>query len=233
MDDEVQNEIELNRLQQNVVRRMTQSKATIPHFHLRSQVDMTEAVASKSNREKEPGAPTPTVNDLVIKASSVALHEMPRVNASYTDGKVSLNPKVNVGFAVATADALVIPTVFDADRKTLSEIATDTSALIQRARDDSITPPELSGGTFTVSNLGMYAVTSFEAVINPPQAAVLAVGAITRRAVPTEDGEFEAREMMELTLGCDHRVLYGADAARFVTRIRELLEDPEEITSRA
>ena len=136
----------------------------------------------------------------------------PRANGAYRDGKFELYSRVNVGVAVAAHDALVVPTVFDADRKSLGEIARETRQLAAKVRDGTITPPELSGGTFTVSNLGMYGVTSFTAVINPPQAAILAVGSVAERAV-VRDGEIVARHTMDVTLACDHRILYGADAA--------------------
>jgi pyruvate dehydrogenase E2 component (dihydrolipoamide acetyltransferase) len=127
--------------------------------------------------------------------------------------------------AVAGQDALVVPTIYDADHKSLGEIARDARALAERVRANAITPPELSGGTFTVSNLGMFGIKSFTAVINPPQAAILAVGAMTPRAV-VRDGEVAVRNIMDITLACDHRILYGADAAQFLGRVRELLEQP-------
>ena len=168
---------------------------------------------------------------MVVKASALALRAHPRANSSYRDGRLQLHERVNVGVAVATESeqpqggALIVPTIFDADRKALGEISREARALAARVRDGSITPPELSGGTFTVSNLGMFGVRSFEAIINPAQAAILSVGAV--RAVPVvRDGEIVARHMMSLTLACDHRILYGADAARFLTHIRELLEEP-------
>jgi pyruvate dehydrogenase E2 component (dihydrolipoamide acetyltransferase) len=132
---------------------------------------------------------------------------------------------VNIGVAVAAQDALVVPTVFDADKKSLGEIARDGRALAERVRAGVVTPPELSGGTFTVSNLGMFGVTEFVAVINPPQAAILAVGKMEPRAV-VRDGEVTARNTMNITLSCDHRILYGADAAEFLARIKALLEQP-------
>jgi pyruvate dehydrogenase E2 component (dihydrolipoamide acetyltransferase) len=132
---------------------------------------------------------------------------------------------VNVGVAVAAQEALIVPTVFDADKKSLGEIARDSRALAERVRAGVVTPPELSGGTFTVSNLGMFGVTEFTAVINPPQAAILAVGKMEPRAV-VRDGEIVARNTLSLTLACDHRILYGADAAEFLARIKALLEQP-------
>jgi pyruvate dehydrogenase E2 component (dihydrolipoamide acetyltransferase) len=132
-----------------------------------------------------------------------------------------------VGVAVAAQDALVVPTVFDADRKSLGEIAAETRGLAQKVRDGKITPPELSGGTFSVSNLGMFGVTNFAAVINPPQAALLAVGALRPKPVAEPDTRRVAvRDMMGVTLACDHRILYGADGAQFLARIRALLERP-------
>ena len=132
---------------------------------------------------------------------------------------------MNVGIAVAAQDTLIVPTIFEADRKSLGQIARDARRLIERVRAGEITPPELSSGTFTVSNLGMYGIRRFTAVINPPQAAILAVGALEPRPV-VRDRKVEIRSMMELTLACDHRILYGADAAEFLSRIRERLEQP-------
>jgi pyruvate dehydrogenase E2 component (dihydrolipoamide acetyltransferase) len=162
---------------------------------------------------------------MVVKACAIALREFPRANGSYRDGKVEQYSRVNVGVAVAARDALVVPTVFDADAKGLRAIATETRRLAERVRDGTITPPELSGGTFTVSNLGMFGVTSFSAVINPPQAGILAVGSIEEAAV-VRDGEIVARRRMSVDLACDHRILYGADGARFLARIRDLLQEP-------
>jgi pyruvate dehydrogenase E2 component (dihydrolipoamide acetyltransferase) len=167
----------------------------------------------------------PSFNDMIVKACAVALGEFPRANGAYRDGRFELYSRVNVGIAVAAQDSLVVPTIFDADRKSLGDIAREASALAAKVRSGSVTPPELSGGTFTVSNLGMYGVTEFNAVINPPQAAILAVGAMEPRAV-VHEGEIAARHRMTVSLSCDHRILYGADAARFLARVRALLEQP-------
>jgi pyruvate dehydrogenase E2 component (dihydrolipoamide acetyltransferase) len=161
----------------------------------------------------------------VVKACAIALTEFPRANGAYRDGKWELYSRVNVGIAVAAADALVVPTIFDADRKGLRLIATEARALAGKVREQKISPPELSGGTFTVSNLGMYGVTNFHAVINSPQAAILAVGAITDTPV-VRDSEITTAKLMGVTLACDHRILYGADGAEFLARVRALLEEP-------
>jgi pyruvate dehydrogenase E2 component (dihydrolipoamide acetyltransferase) len=219
---------ELTRTQQVIARRMAESKATVPEFTIATDVDMEGAVALR--KQLKDAAETlhgtvPSYNDMAVKASALALREFPRANGSYKDGQFELHSRVNVGVAVAAQDALVVPTVFDADKKSLGEIARDTRALAERVRANAVTPPELSGGTFTVSNLGMFGVTEFSAVINPPQAAILAVGKMEPRAV-VRDGEIVARNVMTITLVCDHRILYGADAAEFLARVRALLEQP-------
>jgi len=216
---------ELTRTQGLIARRMAESRATIPSFELRTEIDMEACVALRAEL-KALGGDVPSYNDMVVKACALALREFPRANGSYRDARFELYSRVNVGVAVAAADALVVPTVFDADHKSLREIAHETRALAERVRAGAITPPEVSGGTFTVSNLGMYGVTDFTAVINPPQAAILAVGALARRAVVGDDGELVARHTMNVTLACDHRILYGAEAAEFLARIRALLERP-------
>jgi pyruvate dehydrogenase E2 component (dihydrolipoamide acetyltransferase) len=204
---------------------------------------------ASEQRSVDSQAGVPTYNDMVVKACAIALREYPRANGSYRDGRFELHSRVNVGVAVAVDpedplhSALVVPTVFDADSKSLGEIARETRALAERVRNGSITPPELSGGTFTVSNLGMYGVvSSFTAIINPPQAAILAVGAVSPRAVvsgergggkrrrKTDGSRIIACHTMTVTLSCDHRILYGADAALFLARIRELLEEPAALT---
>ena len=217
---------DLTRLQQTVARRMAESKATAPDFVLTVEVDMEEAVALRKQLKAAAGdTPAPSFNDFVIKASALALRDFPRANGAYRDGKFELYSRVNVGVAVAGQDALVVPTVFDADTKSLGHIARESRALAERVRAGAITPPELSSGTFTVSNLGMFGIKRFVAVINPPQAAILAVGALEPRPV-VRDRKVEVRSMMELTISCDHRILYGADAAEFLAKIREYLENP-------
>jgi pyruvate dehydrogenase E2 component (dihydrolipoamide acetyltransferase) len=215
---------ELTRTQQVIARRMAESKATVPEFELRTEIDMEACVGLRAEL-KALGGEVPSLNDMVVKAAALALREFPRANGSYRDGRFELYSRVNVGVAVAAPDALVVPTVFDADRKSLREIARETRALAERVRAGTVTPPQLSGGTFTVSNLGMYGVTDFTAVINPPQAAILAVGALAQRPV-VRDGTLVARHTMNVTLACDHRILYGAEAAQFLARIRALLEQP-------
>ncbi len=216
---------ELSGIQRTVARRMAESRATVPDIELRCLVDMSRAVALREQL-RDVADPLPSYNDLIVKAAAIALREFPRVNGAYRDGRFETFSRVNVGIAVAAENALLVPTVSDADAKSLVEIARTTRALAERAREGALTPAELAGGTFTVSNLGMFGIDGFSAIINPPQAAILTVGALARRPVVDADGAVVARETVELALACDHRILYGADAARFLTRLRELLERP-------
>ncbi len=218
---------ELSKTQQVIARRMSESKATAPHFYLRASVDMSRAVAGRALLKEAAGEgdPVPSFNDMVVKACALALREHPRANGAYRDGRFELYSRVNVGVAVAAEDTLIVPTLFDADRKGLRQISTESRALAKKVREGQITPPELSGATFTVSNLGMYGIDGFSAVINPPQAAILAVGAIEERPV-VRDGEVATAQLMQVDLACDHRILYGAPAAEFLARIKALLEEP-------
>jgi pyruvate dehydrogenase E2 component (dihydrolipoamide acetyltransferase) len=228
--------VELSRTQRAIARRMAESKATIPDFTLTADVDMDACVALRAELKRLSHDEAPTYNDMIVKACALALREHPRANGSYRDGRFELHSRVNVGVAVAvdsgehTSSALVVPTVFDADSKALGEIARETRTLAGRVRDGQVTPPELSGGTFTVSNLGMYGIRQFTAIVNPPQAAILAVGAVQQRAVVVRKKKIAARQQMSVTLACDHRILYGADAALFLARVRELLEEPAALT---
>jgi pyruvate dehydrogenase E2 component (dihydrolipoamide acetyltransferase) len=216
---------ELTKLQQTVSRRMAESKATAPDFSISLTVDMTAAVELRE-RLKQISDPVPSFNDMVVKASASALREFPRVNGAYRDGKFELYERVNVGIAVAAQDALVVPTVFDADKKSLGQIARDARQVIEKVKEKTVTPPELSGGTFTVSNLGMFGIEQFTAIINPPQAAILTVGKLDKQPAVDDKGKLVARDQMVLTLVCDHRILYGADGAQFLARVKELLEQP-------
>jgi pyruvate dehydrogenase E2 component (dihydrolipoamide acetyltransferase) len=217
---------QLSRLQQTVARRMSESRATVPDIELRIEVDMTEAVALREQLRGVSGDALPSLNDVIVKAVALTLREFPRVNGAYRDGSFEEYTRVNVGIAVAAEDALVVPTVFDADTKSLGAIAAATRALAQRVRDGSITPSELGGATFSISNLGMYGIDGFSAVINPPQAAILAVGAVRRRPVVDDADEIVARQTVQLSLACDHRIVYGVDGARFMARLRDRLQQP-------
>src|SRR5438270_2864433 len=163
---------ELSRLQRTVARRMAESRATVPDFELRCEVDISEVVELRE-RLREVTDPLPSYNDFIVKASALALRQFPRVNGSYRDETVETYSRINVGVAVAADEALVVPTIFEADRLSLGEISRKSRELAARVRDGSIGPADLGGGTFTVSNLGMYGIDSFSAVVHPPQVAIL------------------------------------------------------------
>jgi pyruvate dehydrogenase E2 component (dihydrolipoamide acetyltransferase) len=219
--------LEPTRLQQLIARRMVESKTSVPHFQVQTEVAMDAAIALRAELKAAAGegGDVPSFNDLVVKACALALREHPRANGSYRDGRFELHSRINIGFAVAGDDALIVPTVFDADRKALGQIARDTRDLAVRVRSGQVRPDELGGGTFTVSNLGMYGMTAITPVISVPQAGILGVGAL-REVLARVDGEIVDRTLMTLTLSCDHRILYGADAARLLADIRGLLEAP-------
>ncbi|MBV8711429.1 MAG: 2-oxo acid dehydrogenase subunit E2 [Solirubrobacterales bacterium] len=216
-----------SRIQVQLAQRMAESKATIPDFSLRAEVDMEQAVALREQLRKaaRSGEVAPSYNEMVVKACGLALREHPLANAAYRDGAFELYERVNIGIAVAAEESLIVPTLLDADRKSLLDIAREARTLAERVRQRTITPAELSGATFTVSNLGMYGVASFAAIINPPQAAILAVGELRELPV-VRDGLLVPGVRMSLVLTCDHRILYGAPAAEFLARVRALLEQP-------
>ncbi len=219
---------EPSRIQQIIARRMAESKATIPHFTLTMDVDMEGAVDLRDQLKAlaaERETPVPSYNDMVVKACAIALRDFPLVNGAYRDGKFELYGRVNIGVAVAGEGTLIVPTIFDADRKGLGTIAKESRALAQKVRDGKISPPELSGATFSITNLGMFGVTTFTAVINPPQAAILAVGKMEPKPV-VRDGELVVRNALSLTISCDHRILSGAPAAEFLGRVKDILERP-------
>jgi pyruvate dehydrogenase E2 component (dihydrolipoamide acetyltransferase) len=218
---------DLTRVQQLIARRMSEAKATIPEFQVQTDADIGALLALRAQLkdQPEPPDPMPSLNDFIVKACALALRRHPRANGSYRDGRFVLHEHVNVGIAVAAADALVVPTIADADTRSVGAIAREGRRLAATVRDGSVTPRDLAGATFTVSNLGMYGMTAITPVINPPQAAILGVGA--GRAIPgLRDGELIERRLMTLTLSCDHRILYGADAAEFLSDIRGGLESP-------
>jgi pyruvate dehydrogenase E2 component (dihydrolipoamide acetyltransferase) len=219
---------EPSRIQQIIARRMAESKATIPHFTLSMDVDMEGAVELREQLKalaEQQDTPVPSYNDMVVKACAIALRDFPLVNASYKDGSFEHHSRVNIGVAVAGEGTLIVPTIFDADRKGLGQIAKESRALAEKVRDGKISPPELSGATFSITNLGMYGVTTFTAVINPPQAAILAVGKMEPKPV-VRDGELTVRNGMNVTIACDHRIVSGAPAAEFLARVKAILEQP-------
>jgi len=204
---------------------MTQSRAEIPSFEVVVQADMS-TIAELRRDAADFVDRVPSVNDFVVKAAAIALREHPAFNSSFVNGRCERHSRVNIGVAVATDDALLVPTVVDADLKGLAVIAAETRDLVARAHARKLAREELIASTFTVSNLGMFGIRSFTAVINPPQVAILAVGAVSRGPVETATGGVAFRDLATLTLTSDHRAVYGSDAARFVGRLKQLLEHP-------
>lgn len=219
--------LEPTRLQRAVARRMTSSHTEVPDFALEVDVDMEAAVEWRSQRREEGESP-PSYNAIVIRASARALVEHPKANGSWVEDAFVLHPSVDIGVAVATDDALIVPIVRDANQLSVSEISSETRRLALAVKERRIAADELNGGTFTVSNLGMYGVDRFNAMVNPPQAAILAVGAMRRRPAACGD-EVGLRHMMTLTLSCDHRILYGAEGAEFLASIRDWLVSPHRL----
>jgi pyruvate dehydrogenase E2 component (dihydrolipoamide acetyltransferase) len=217
--------VELTATQATIARRMSESAAQIPVFTVSADADVTEVVALRRGAREE-SSEAPSLNDFVVKAAALVLREMPRFNASFAEGKIRLFDRINIGIAVASDDALLVPVVAGADTKTLGEIGAETRRLAAGARDRSLRPDDLRDGTFTVSNLGMFGVRSFTAIVDQPQTAILAVGAVRRAPTEGDAGDVVFRDVMTLTLSCDHRVVYGADGAKFLSRLCELLARP-------
>jgi pyruvate dehydrogenase E2 component (dihydrolipoamide acetyltransferase) len=221
----------LPQMQRIAADRLTRSKQEAPHIYLTRAVDVTELLALRATLNETlvaAGGPKVSVNDLVLKAVASALRTHPEINVSFAGDSVRRHKRVHVGMAVAVESGLLVPVVRDADRMSVSEIATRTRDLSARARDRKLRPEEMTGSTFTVSNLGMYGIEQFTAVINPPEAAILAVGAATEELRP-RDGVPVVTSIMRVTLSCDHRVVDGATGARYLQTLAELLDAPLRI----
>jgi pyruvate dehydrogenase E2 component (dihydrolipoamide acetyltransferase) len=218
--------VPLTTLRKTIARRLTQAWE-VPAFQISMSADMTRVIALRKRLvEQTPeGAPRPTVTDVLAKVCALALIRHRAVNARYSEEGVELYPTANVGLAVATAKGLVVPVIPSCERRTIAEVAVARADVVQRAQQGSLQQADFEGGTFTISNLGMYGVEQFIAVLNPPQAAILAVGATEERPVVRE-GELVARPMMTMTLTCDHRVVDGAVAAEFLQTVKDFLEEP-------
>lgn len=218
---------ELSTIRRTVARRMAESKREAPHFYVTTEIEMGDCAKLKDGLASvRPDAPAVSYTHLLLRAVTLALHEHPRLNACYVaDGAVEFPDGIHLGVATALEEGLIVPVLHDCDSKDVFEIASEVRALVERVRAGKAQGADLSGGTFTVSNLGMYPVEEFAAVINPPQAAVLAVGAVRERAIVKAAAVISAMTM-RVTLSCDHRVVDGAEAARFLATLKALLENP-------
>lgn len=207
---------------------MMQAHTEVPSFNLTSRIDMAGVARLRTQMKGTAVTPIPSVTDIVTAATARALRAFPTMNSSYIEDEFVFHQRVNIGIAVALDDLLVVPTLFDADLMTLPEISQATKVLVQSARDRSLSPAQLGGGTFTISNLGMFAVESFTPMINPPQAAILGVGR-TAEHVSLIDGIAACTPSALFSVSCDHRLVYGADAARFLQHLGEVLRDPTQL----
>jgi pyruvate dehydrogenase E2 component (dihydrolipoamide acetyltransferase) len=227
----VRDTIPVSGMRKIIAEKMTKSKTTAPHIYLSLEVDMTKAVELKEKLtpaiEKQYGVKL-TFSDILIKAAAVTLKENPIINASFTEEQIIIKNEINIGLAVALKNGLIVPVIKDADKKGLGNIAKETKILIEKARTAKLMPDDYQGGTFTITNLGMYDIENFAAIINQPESAILAVGKIIKKPVVLDD-EIVIRPMMNLTLSCDHRVIDGAQGARFLQRIKQILEEPLEM----
>mgnify|MGYP002713036101 CR=1 FL=1 len=219
-------EVPLTRMRQAIARRMTESKTTVPHFYVTNEIDMEAALALRKqiNASLEPEEKV-TVNDLIVKAAALALRKFPNINASFAGDKIIKHNNINVGSAVSVEGGLLTIVQKDTDVSSISKIARDHKAMIGRAREGKVQPTDVEGSTFTVSNLGAFDVENFIAIVNPPNAAILAVG--SARQVPVVvDGELTIGTRMKTTISADHRVTDGVEAAQFMQAVKETLEDP-------
>lgn len=218
--------IALTRLRQAIGRRMTESKTTVPHFYVTTEIDMEAALElRKQVNATLPDDAKVSVNDIIVKAAALAVRDFPNLNAELSGDKIVRHKHINIGSAVAIEGGLTTIVQKDTDTSTLSKVAKDNREMIGRAREGKVKPDDVEGGTFTVSNLGVYEVDHFIAIINPPEAAILAIG--SARQVPVvKDGQLAIGTRMKATISADHRVTDGAEAAQYMQRLKELLENP-------
>ena len=220
-------DVPLTQMRKTIARRLVESIGPVPHFFLTVDVDMSRTVDARRrvNARFEKEGIRISINDIVLKAVAVALRRHPECNAHWGGNHVRRFNRVHLGVAVAIDDGLITPVVTDADRKGLSQIAREVRELASRAREKRLTPEEYTGATFSVSNLGMFGIHEFTGVINPPEAGILAVGAVADRPVAV-DGAVRVRPQMKMTMSCDHRVIDGAQGSRFLATLQGILEEP-------
>lgn len=215
----------MTQMRQTIARRLTTSLGPVPHFFLTTEIEMDQAAEMRRRiNELDPQLKI-SVNDIIIKVAAAALIQHPQVNASFQEKSVRYYESADIGVAVAIEDGLITPVVRAAEKKSLSQIAGEVRELAERARSKKLRPEEYTGATFSISNLGMFGIDEFTAVINPPEAAILAVGAMTPKPV-VRDGEIIVRQLMRVTMSCDHRVVDGATGARFLQTFKRILENP-------
>jgi|YelNatPaOPRAMG01_1025707.scaffolds.fasta_scaffold05983_7 pyruvate dehydrogenase E2 component (dihydrolipoamide acetyltransferase) len=220
-------DMDISKMRKAIARRTVASKQQVPHFYLTMPINMDSAVALLHELNTQSPSTKITINDLIIKAVAMTLEKMPDVNVSYTpDDKIRHYDQINIGIAVGSEEGLTIPVIQDCGSKNLRQISKEAKELIAKARTGALSLQEMSGGTFSISNLGMYGIEEFAAIINPPESAILAVGAVVPEVTVDESGAFVVRKMMRVTLSCDHRAVDGLLGAQFLHALRETLEKP-------
>jgi pyruvate dehydrogenase E2 component (dihydrolipoamide acetyltransferase) len=218
--------VELSKLQSTVAMRLVQSAFSAPHFYVTSEIAMDDAVRLRQMfNEAVDKSEAISINDLIVKAVALALTKFPEVNASWADGRIERKRDINIGIAVGLPDRLIVPVLHNADQKPLKEIAKESKQLIERSRANKASAQDYVGNTFSISNLGMYDVDQFTAIINPPDSGILAIGSIEDKAV-VKDGQVVPGKRMRVTLSVDHRVFYGVTAAQFLQEVKRLLQSP-------
>lgn len=223
-------EVDVSQMRKTIAKRLAESKFTAPHFYLTIELDMDNAVAARTAINAVAPAKI-SFNDMIIKAAAVALKEHPKVNASWRGDKIRYNNHVHIGVAVAVEDGLLVPVVRFADGKPLSQISTEVKTLAEKAQTKKLQPAEWEGNTFTISNLGMFGIEEFTAIINPPDACIMAVGAVRQTPV-VKNGQVVSGNVMKVTLSCDHRAVDGATGSKFLQTFKFLLENPVVLLGR-
>jgi len=216
----------LTQIRKTMAKRLSESIGPIPTFYLTAEFDLARAAEMRTAAAELGDAFKFSFNDLILKATATALTQHPEVNAHWLGDRIRYFSTVHLGMAVATDDGLIVPVIFNAEQKRMSEIAAESKALAKRARERKLKPEEFTGSTFSVSNLGMMQIDQFTAIINPPEVGILAIGAIEDKVVVGADGGFEVRKQLRVTMSCDHRVIDGAVGARFLQTLRRLIENP-------
>ncbi|MBI5914945.1 MAG: pyruvate dehydrogenase complex dihydrolipoamide acetyltransferase [Bacteroidetes bacterium] len=224
-EGEAYEEKPVSQMRKAIARRLSESKFTSPHFYLTMEVNMDKAVELRPKLNELAAPVKISFNDILIKAAAAALRRHPAVNSSWLGDKIRYNQHINIGVAVAVEDGLLVPVIRHADLKSLSQINTEVKLMAEKARSKKLQPDEMSGNTFTISNLGMYGIEEFTGIINPPDACILAVGAILQKPI-VKDGQIVVGNMMKLTLSCDHRVVDGATGSEFLQTLKNMLEEP-------
>jgi len=227
MPDVQYGDIPVSQMRKIIAKRLGESKFSAPHFYLTTEINMDNAISARKAINSDEGVKV-SFNDLIVKASAVALRKHPMVNASWHGDKMTVHKDINIGVAVAVAEGLVVPVLHSVDAMSLNEINAQVRELAKKSREKKIQPAEMQGNTFTISNLGMFDIDEFTAIINPPDACILAVGSIVKKAV-VKDDQLAIGNIMKVTLSCDHRIVDGVTGAKFLQTLKFLLENPIRI----